>query len=84
MIKLFVCIECGKIFSEPIKWTEDRGECFGFSTYEEFLGSPCCYGNYVKTYQCDACGEWITDDYIKIGNERYCQECFTNYELGDE
>ena len=84
MVILFVCVECGKVFSHPVKWKEDRGEYFGFPAYEEYWGSPCCYEDYVEAKSCDECGEWITDDYFKIGNQRYCQNCCRQYELGEE
>ena len=81
---MFVCCECGEIFFEPIRWKEDRGECFGFSSYEELSGSPCCYGEYTTAYECDCCGEIIQSNYVKIGDKRYCDNCFLNYELGEE
>ena len=84
MIKLFVCLECGNVFSEPKQWQEDRGECFGCPAYEHFLGSPCCECDYTEAHQCDSCGAWITDNYIKIGYQRYCQDCYECLELGDE
>ena len=84
MIKLFVCLECRKVFEEPIYWREDRGECFGFPSCEECCGSPCCHGAYTEAYECDCCGEPITDDYIKIEDKRYCQECYQTVELGEE
>ena len=81
---MWICLECGEVFEDPIRWTEDRGEYFGASAYEEFEGSPCCYGNYTEAYRCDECDEWITDEYIKVGDKRYCQECCRTYELGEE
>ena len=85
MIKLFVCLECGEIFSDPISWSEDRGECFGFPSYEKFSGSPCCNGSYIKAYTCSHCEDYITtENYIKIGCDRYCENCYDIYELGEE
>lgn len=84
MMALLVCLECGEIFEEPKLWQEDRGEYFGFPSYERFLGSPCCEGNYAKAHQCDSCGDWITDNYIKIRHQRYCQNCYETIELGDD
>ena len=84
LIKLFVCCECGSTFSEPKLWQEDRGEYFGFPSYEHFLGSPCCESNYAEAHQCDSCGHWITDNYIKVEHKRYCEDCYEFIELGDE
>lgn len=82
---MFVCLECRKVFTSPIRWKEDRGECFGFPSYEEYWGSPCCHSNYTEAYECDCCGKWITGDYIKTDNgERYCENCIVHYELGEE
>lgn len=82
---LFVCIECGKLFEAPANWKENRGECFGFPTYEELSGCPYCYGNYTEAHRCNCCGEWITGDYIKVeDSNRYCENCFIHMELGDE
>ena len=82
MIKLFVCLECGNIFEESNQWQETHGLDSG--PYECFSGCPHCGGIYTKAYQCDSCDEWIVDDYIKIGDNRYCQDCWVLIELGDE
>ena len=85
MVVLFVCIDCGKTFSEPARWTEDRGEYFGFPTCEEFVGCPYCYGAYAVAHQCDCCDEWISDDYIKTEDgRRYCNDCIMHMKLGEE
>ena len=83
VIKLFVCLECGKIFDEP----EDYVEKHGLDTppYEEFSGSPCCAGAYTEAHRCDCCDEWITGEYIKTSTgERFCDNCIRYYELGEE
>ena len=81
---MFICTECGKIFSNPARWKEDRGEYFGFPTCEEFVGCPYCHGVHTEAYQCDDCGKWITDTYIRVKHHRYCQDCYQIFELGDE
>ena len=82
MIRLYICLECGKVFEEPVYWTERHG--FSYGPYEEWYGSPCCYGGYTRAYECDYCGELITDDYIKIEDRRYCQNCYTTMTFGEE
>lgn len=85
--KMFVCLGCGHVFSEDEVgiWEESRGEYWGFPCSETMSGCPRCKGDYVKTYQCDCCSEWITGQYIKTENgERICEDCYTVYELGDE
>ena len=79
---MFVCIECGAIFENPKEWQETHGLDSG--PYEGFSSCPYCGGNYTEAFRCDTCGDWITDGYIKIGNDRYCQDCYEFRELGDE
>ena len=82
---MYVCIECGQTFSEPIRWEEDRGEYFGFPAYEGVSGSPCCHGDYTKAFRCNCCDGWITNDYIKTDNDlRYCENCYQRISIGDE
>lgn len=83
MMFLFVCLECGNVFAEPVHWEETHG--LDSPPYEHFSGCPLCYGSYVQAYQCDCCGSWMTDGYIKTDDgKRYCGNCFCNMELGDE
>ena len=83
VIKLFVCLECGKIFDEPKNYVEKHG--LDTPPYEEFSGSPCCAGAYTEAHRCDCCGEWITDRYVKLkSEERFCEDCFSIKELEDE
>jgi DNA-directed RNA polymerase subunit RPC12/RpoP len=79
---LFVCLECGAIFEEPVYWEEKHG--LDTPPYEQLSGCKVCRGSYTETYQCSGCGEWIVDDYIKINNDRYCQDCYHTYTLGEE
>ena len=84
---MYCCIECGHIFDEDevLVWKENRGEWWGEPCYEKMSGCPQCKGNYVETYKCDHCNEWITDDYIKtVDNKRFCQECYMPMTLGEE
>ena len=81
-MKLFVCIECKNTFEDPKKYVEKHGLDSG--PYEEWDGCPECSGSYTEAFQCNTCGDWITDDYIKIGDERYHQDCCEHIRLGDE
>lgn len=82
---MYVCKQCHELFEEPIKWKEDRGEHFGFLAYEEFVGSPCCLSDYVKARQCESCGDYLVDSYIKlIDGSRCCKDCYQTIEIGDE
>lgn len=83
----FVCLECGHIFDEDdiAVWQEGRGEYWGTPCYEEVSGCPRCKGDYVETYKCNCCDEWIIGSYIKLNSgERICEDCYTTYDLGEE
>ena len=86
VVRLFVCLCCGNTFEEPKRWAEDRGECFGFPSYEQMSDSPCCEDGYAEAFPCACCGEWITTEkYAKTKDgDRFCENCFTLMELGDE
>lgn len=79
---MLVCLECHAIFEEAEQWVERHG--LDTPPYEVTYGCPYCGGAYVEAYKCDNCDEWITGDYIKINCDRYCEECYTVYELGYE
>ena len=82
---MFLCTECEKIFETPIHWEEDRGEYFGFPAYEDVSGCPYCRGSYIEAHQCNCCGEWIDDIYIKTDDgNRYCLDCYQVMHPGDE
>lgn len=80
---MFICLDCGKIFEEPIHFTERHG--LDSPPYEEYDGCPGCGGAFAETYRCSCCGEWITDDYIKTDDDkRYCSDCYQRFEIGGE
>lgn len=84
---MYCCISCGHVFDEGdvSTWKEGRGEYWGTQCSESVSGCPHCKGDYVKTYKCASCDEWIDGSYIKLeSGERICQNCYTTYELGDE
>lgn len=80
---MFVCLDCGKLFDEPEHWVEKHG--FTHGPFEHFSGCPYCGEAYTETYLCDGCGEWIVGDYIKtVNGDRFCENCYNAYEMGDE
>ena len=83
VIKLYVCLECGGLFQNPVEWEETHN--LDTPPYERFSGSPCCFSNYTTAYKCSCCGEYIVDSYIKIdSDERICGNCYQVMEMGDE
>ena len=86
-MRKFICCDCGRIFDEDevATWKESRGEYWGEPCYETMSGCPSCQCDYVETYECACCGEWIEGSYIKLeSGERICENCYTEYNLGDE
>ena len=80
---MFACLDCNKIFGAPKHYVESHG--LDAPPYEEWDGCPNCSGAYAAAYQCDRCGEWIIDEYIKTKDgERYCGNCYRPMMLGDE
>lgn len=80
---IYYCSDCGCIFIKPEHFTDTHG--LDTPPYEEYDGCPECGGAYARTYECSCCGEYITGRYVKVDDdERYCEECYRVYELGDE
>lgn len=79
----FTCLECGALFDDPQKYIERHG--FNTPPYEVISVCPICGGTYTNTIFCDACGEPITGEYVKIGptGDCYCDSCFMLRSLGD-
>ena len=75
---MYFCLDCGELFEKPLQYIEDHRNC------KEYISCcPNCNGDYVKTYRCDKCGEWIDNDkYYKIGKKKYCEECCAEMNLG--
>lgn len=80
---MFVCIECGEIFEEPIYWEERHG--LSSPPYERFSGCPSCRSGYTEAFKCDCCDEWIDELYIETEDDkRYCLNCYQVRHVGDE
>ena len=73
---MYLCLDCGQLFEKPEKYTEYHG--LDHPPYEVLSGCPACGGAYVETFQCDACLEYITDDYVHTADGRiYCENCYS-------
>lgn len=79
---MYICRACGNVFENPKEYIESHG--LDTPPYERWKGCPVCGGNYAYARQCDGCGDYISYDYIKIGDQRYCQDCYEFLEPGDE
>ena len=72
---MFLCTECLSLFEEPQYWEETH--MLDTPPYEKMSGCPYCKGDYIKTYRCNSCGEWITTDtYVEVDDNRYCENCY--------
>lgn len=81
---MFKCEDCGYIFDEPKKYSEDRtpgGSFEGGSFIEYFTGCPLCSGSYEDTTYCDECERHFGEsevEYVELenGEEKYlCEDC---------
>lgn len=80
---MYACLDCGSVFEVPKRFVETHG--LDTPPYEEWMGCPNCAGAFVKTHKCDCCNEWITGEYVKTDDyQRFCENCFCHYELGEE
>lgn len=80
---MYICIECREIFSDPKEYV-NRHVPENYLYNERYTDCPYCGGAYVEAHKCDSCGEYITDKYIKVGDERFCEDCVLHYEIGEE
>lgn len=85
---MFKCVECDRVFDEPICWKEGRGEYWGEPCYEGVAGCPYCKGGFEEAEQCAVCGEWF---YLHELQGGVCEECInehsdfdTCYDIGDD
>ena len=79
-----ICLNCGHLFDEEdvVTWQEGRGEFWGRPCYEKMCGCPICREDYVETYRCACCNEWISGEYIKLSDgDRICENCYDTYTI---
>jgi hypothetical protein len=67
---MFICLECGKTFDEPVVWYEKHG--LDTPPYERWVGSPCCHADYEDACFCENCGEAIPEHQNAYG---LCAKC---------
>lgn len=63
---MYICSDCGLIFSEPKHYSEDRtpgGAFEGGSFIEHYTGCPACSGAYEEAYECQRCGEYCKNNF---------------------
>lgn len=69
---MYKCNDCGHLFEdgEEAVWTENRGEFWGFPSYETIIGCPICKGSYSEIEPCRICG-----GYNHNAGDCYCNDC---------
>lgn len=78
---MYLCLDCGNIFSEPKRFREVGSEDIPF---DEWCGCPECGGNYATLHICDRCGEAIaTDHFYTIDGETYCEKCCEEHRIDE-
>ena len=79
---MYLCLDCGYIFSNPKTYTETHG--LDTPPYEKYLACPVCGGAFVETYPCAICDNWITGDYIELSNgDIICDDCYVCKHIED-
>lgn len=65
---MYRCVECGHVFEEgeQMRYTESHGE--------KFSVCPACGGGYETAYNCDECGNVLSEDECFEG---LCAECLS-------
>ena len=82
VINVFVCLDCGHIFTDAVRYKETHG--FSDGRYETWDGCPKCSGAFVETRCCDNCDKYIVDRYIKtINGDFLCNNCYTERDIDD-
>ena len=89
---MYRCRDCGFLFEEPKKYSEDRtpgGVFEGGSFIEEYMGCPRCSESYDEVFECNCCSEYYFDEeltdttgMINGGIGKVCEQCMEDYDKG--
>ena len=81
---MLICRDCELVFDKPMISVEKHG--LDSPPYETFEVCPHCRSTDIhEAHQCDACGEWIRDDYIETENGmRFCNDCYVRRSVDDD
>ena len=83
---MYICLECGEVFEEPKRYTENCGYGASNDPYDyHYSGCPVCGGNYDEAIECDMCGEWCSREkaeYINVDGDEMlcCEKCCEEYD----
>jgi hypothetical protein len=73
---MFICNECGHIFSEPEIYKERHPYGEGYAS-ESLACCPCCSGSFSEAVQCAVCGEYFAEEELE---DDMCPECYVEGE----
>lgn len=75
---MYICRECGQVFSEPERFNDPVGYYFGETAYEEWDVCPECGETSIEEAVKCHCGEYT------LITEPLCRECKEDIEKGFE
>lgn len=80
---MLICLDCNRVFYEPKQYIETHN--LDAMPYEKFWGCPICGGAYAELLECSCCEGYLIGEYFKTNDgKRYCEDCISRMELGDE
>lgn len=70
------CLDCDNVFDNPLIVCERHG--LDTPPYEEIYTCPKCKSaEILDAFQCDGCGEYVCDNFIKTTNGKiFCDNCY--------
>ena len=79
---MFVCLDCGHFFEHPALRSLVSGD--GYETCVKEC-PHCSSTAFAGTFRCDACGDYIAEEYIKTADGGiYCDNCYTKRSIADD
>jgi methionyl-tRNA synthetase len=72
-IKMYICVECGRIMENYSSWTEPHGE--------DICGCSYCGGAVEEAEECAICGEYHSKEDLTNGVCKFCYEGQFDYEI---
>lgn len=77
---MYKCFDCGLVFEEPKRYSEDRtpgGVFEGGSFIEHYDGCPNCSGAFEEAKECDGCGEFVyVSSLMATDDGEFCDDCY--------
>lgn len=79
---MFYCLNCHKESEKLKKMVETHG--LDEPPYEKIFVCPYCGSeNIIVKVACSNCGETITDDFIVVDDNPYCDKCYARHNFDE-